>query len=235
MSTLAIIPARKGSKGLPGKNHKSINDKPLIAWTIEQAIQSAAIDNIVVSTDDPLVVDIAKQYEPCDVINRAPEIADDSTPMADVVIDVIKRYRHKSIEFIILLQPTSPLRTSDDIDRAFSEMRKNNYESCVSLCDVSESPYWMYNVNETGVISPVVRHEEVHNRQSLPTAYKLNGAIYILKPEHFLSSRKFIYDKTYAYKMPRDRSIDIDNLDDFHRCEQYFSHGSERPIGEDDD
>jgi len=223
MATVAIIPARKGSKGLPGKNHKPLHNKPLIAWTIEQAIKSAVIDEIVISTDDPAIVNIAEKYNSCHVIERPPEIAGDSAPMADVVLDVINRFQEKTIDFIVLLQVTSPLRTASDIDDAFKDMKAKNYENCVSVCDVSESPYWMYKTDEKGLISPVVEYDEVSRRQDLPTAYKLNGAIYIVKTANFIKDKKLIGLKTFAYKMPRERSIDIDNIEDFRLCERYLS------------
>ena len=211
---LALIPARGGSKGLPRKNILIADGRPLISWTIAAAKNSAVIDRIVLSSEDDEIINIAKTLG-CEVPFRRPqELADDKSSPVDVAIHALKAL--PGYDYLILLQPTSPLRLSADIDAAFSLMNKRGATSCVSVCEVDQHPYWMYKLDDNDQLSRLFpSYTEIGRRQDLPPVYVLNGAIYIVRVDQFLQSLRFIQDDTVAYKMPSERSIDIDNLHDF--------------------
>lgn len=211
---LAIIPARGGSKGLPRKNILPVNGRPLIAWTITAAKDSEAIDTLVLSSEDDEIIEVAKEWG-CEVFFRRPdELAMDKSKSVDVVLHSIKEL--PGYEYVMLLQPTSPLRLSSDIDAAFSLMRKSGATSCVSVCEVSQSPYLMHFLSENYKLTGVMpAFEGINRRQDLPPIYMLNGAIYIAKIDQFLISKSFLNLDTVGYEMPIERSIDIDSPKDF--------------------
>lgn len=208
---LAIIPARGGSKGLPRKNIATLIDKPLIAWTIEAAHGSCYIDRVILSSDDDEIIDCAKAYG-CDVpFKRSGAIATDSATSIEVVIDALSRI--PGYDYVVLLQPTSPLRTAGDIDQAIENCVNIQASSCVSISPVQESPYWMYTLDNNGRLKQLVSGV-YPQRQLLPPVYALNGAIYVIKCETFVCAPAFIYSDTVAHVMPYERSVDIDTQDD---------------------
>lgn len=229
MSILAVIPARQGSKGLAGKNHRLLCGKPLISWTIEQALACSVITDVVITTDDSEIQDIAHQYASCKVIKRKPELAKDNTPMIDVVLDAISN--NTNYKYLALLQPTSPMRSSQDINHAFQTMKKSNSQSCVSVTPVLESPYWMYSIDGQQTLLPIIDQAAICRRQDLPNTYKLNGAIYIIEVDTLIKHRTFIDHNTTAYVMPPERSVDIDSLTDFERCEKLMLNAANTPTG----
>ncbi|MDR2195943.1 MAG: acylneuraminate cytidylyltransferase family protein [Gallionellaceae bacterium] len=211
---LALITARGGSKGLPRKNLLPAAGRPLIAWTIAAAQESAVVDRVILSSDNDEIMDAARTWG-CDVpFRRPPELATDQASSMDVVAHAIEAI--PGYEYLILLQPTSPLRTGADIDAAFRLMRECRADSCVSVCEAEQSPYWMYALDEkhhlTGLLPPP---NDTSRRQDLPPAYVLNGAIYIAKTEQLAATRSFLTPETVAYKMPKEKSIDIDSAEDF--------------------
>lgn len=213
---LALITARGGSKGLPRKNVLPAAGKPLIAWTVHAALAANAVGKVALSTDDDEIMEAAATAG-CDIPFRRPaELASDQTSSIDVVFHALKEL--PGYEFIVLLQPTSPLRTGADIDAAFQLMISHNAPACVSVTEVDQSPYWMYKVDDndrlSGLLPPLTG---ATRRQDLPPVYTLNGAIYIAKVEWLLQSRSFLGPETIAYKMPKSRSIDIDDAHDFQR------------------
>ncbi|CEG56250.1 acylneuraminate cytidylyltransferase family protein [Legionella fallonii] len=209
---LAIIPARGGSKGLPGKNIYTFGGKPLIAWTIEAAKASLYIDRLILSSDDEDIINVAKSYE-CEVpFTRDPQLALDDTPSIDVVIDAINRC--PGYDWILLLQPTSPLRVAHDIDEAIRCCMEQEADACVSVSEVKQSPYWMYTLSDSRTLKPVISSPIPARRQDLPPCYTLNGAIYLAKINSLLQSKTFILAKTVPYLLPEERAIDIDTLDD---------------------
>jgi len=211
---LAIIPARGGSKGLPRKNVLPVNGRPLIAWTILAAQSSRVIDRLVLSSDDLEIIEVARQWG-CDVPFRRPDhISDDAASSIDVIIHAISQL--DSYKYVALLQPTSPLRSTADIDDAFSLLLESGAPSCVSVCESAESPYLMHKRSDggrlEGYLKPLLG---VTRRQDLPKSYVLNGAVYIARVDWLLKKRTFISDETVGYVMPRERSIDIDEVADF--------------------
>lgn len=211
---LGIIPARGGSKGLPRKNVLVAGKKPLIAWTIEAARKSSVIDRLIISSDDEEIIKVAEEYK-CEVPFRRPSsIASDEATTIDVVLHALDIF--PDFEYVVLLQPTSPLRTSEDIDAAFRLLQIHNAQSCVSVSRVELSPYWMYSVDEKNKLKPIIPNTSfIPRRQNLPNAYFLNGAIYIAETSWLRSKRCFLDEETLAYLMPKTRSLDIDDMDDF--------------------
>jgi CMP-N,N'-diacetyllegionaminic acid synthase len=211
---IAVIPARGGSKGLPGKNIKPVNGRPLLAWTIEAAQGSHVLDRVILSSDDAAIMAVATQLG-CDVPFRRPEVlATDVASSVDVVLHALDAL--PGFDTVVLLQPTSPLRSSADIDAAFERFRSGGAETCVSVTIVEHSPYWMYFVDENNSIAPVLpAPNAMTRRQDLPPVYALNGAIYIADVDVLRRTRSFVTPRTVAYVMPTTRSLDIDNAADF--------------------
>lgn len=211
---LAVITARGGSKGLPGKNLMIAGGRPLIAWSIDAAIKSKYIDTVVLTSDDEEIIEAGIVFG-CDaVIQRPAELASDTASSIDVVLHAIGEY--PGYDYVILLQPTSPLRTSFDIDTAFELLFLSSAPCCLSVCEVEESPYWMYRLNEAGEMSRLLSdHEAPIRRQELPPVFILNGAIYIASVPWLLNTKSFLGGGSIAYKMPKDRSLDIDTEEDF--------------------
>lgn len=211
-SVLAIIPARGGSKGVPHKNIREVAGKPLIGWTIEEAKKSGFIDRLVVSTDDLEIADIAIRWGGEVPFLRPVELArDDSSGIAPVIhmLTTIQR----SYDLVVLLQPTSPLRTAEDIDGAIALMVNQKAKACVSVVEPDKSPYWMYSLDGAGHLVSLLKGDYAC-RQDIPPIYALNGAVYVAEVSWLLTKQVFISDETVAYIMPKDRSIDIDTETD---------------------
>ncbi|EAL5403485.1 acylneuraminate cytidylyltransferase family protein, partial [Campylobacter coli] len=215
---LAIIPARSGSKRLVDKNIMYLQEKPLIAWSIEAAIKSKFIDRVVVSTDSFKYADIAKNYGALVPFIRKGMLALDSTPTFDVIEDVIKFYNSRQIsyKYIILLQPTSPLRNEKHIDEAIELFFLKKANSIVSVCECEHSPLWTNVLSSDGSMDNFIK-EDIKNlrSQDLPKYYRLNGAIFIAEISSYLKYKSFFMPNSFAYKMSTKESIDIDTEIDF--------------------
>lgn len=210
---IALIPARGGSKGLAKKNIKQLSGKPLIAWTIEQAIKSQYIDRVVVSTESKDIANIAKKYGAVVPFLRPKRFATDKAKSTEVVLHAINWFKKNKeyFDLLILLQPTSPLRQYYDVDKAVELLFTKKAQSVVSVCEVGHHPYWSNTLPKDGCMKNFIKKETVNkNRQTLPVFYRLNGAIYLAYCDYFLKNKSFFGAKTYAYKMPQERSIDID-------------------------
>ena len=214
-NVLAVIPARGGSKGLPGKNIKVLGCKPLIAWTIDAALNTNVIDKIVVSTDCQDIAKVAKNFGAEVPFIRPDELSSDTATTSDVISHVLNSMKEK-YDIIILLQPTSPFRTTKDIEKAFELYNSTSTSSVVSVYQADKSPYWYFSRDNIGMINPVLNMEgQFSRRQELPDTYLLNGAIYIVDVKKFLSYEKFIFDDSLSYVMSKESSIDIDEAIDF--------------------
>ncbi|MFF5996799.1 acylneuraminate cytidylyltransferase family protein [Lysinibacillus sp. KU-BSD001] len=214
---LAVIPARGGSKGVPRKNIKLLAEKPLIAWTIEAAKKSKYITTTIVSTDDEEIYAVAKEYGAEVPFMRPAHLAADDTPGVAPILHAIEQC--PGYDYVVVLQPTSPLRTTEDIDGAIEKILENELAFCVSVVEATQSPYWMYTFKEHGVMQPLIDTPLVVRRQDLPKAYILNGAIYVAKVEELKKTKNFLTPTTIAYEMPEERSFDIDVERDFFVCE----------------
>jgi len=215
-----LIPARGGSKGFPRKNIKRLLGKPLIAWTIEQALASRYLDRVVVSTNDKEIADISKEYKAGVPFIRPKELAEDNTKGIDVVLHAIdwlkENDKQKQYDLIMLLQPTSPLRKSEDIDKAIELLFLKGAKAIVSICEVDHHPLWANTLPEDGCMKDFIRKEIMNkNRQELPTFYRLNGAIYLAYCDYLKKQKSFFNNETFAYIMPQGKSVDIDSEVDF--------------------
>lgn len=210
---LAVIPARGGSKRLPGKNIKLLGNKPLIAWTIEAAKNSKLIDRIILSSDDQEIIAVAEQYG-CEVpFVRPSYLALDETS-SEMMLEHAIISINETFDYIVLLQPTSPFRMAQDIDDCIRICIDKEVLSVESMTPISENPEWMYYVNENNSFRPVCNCE-IYKRNK----YILNGSIYVIECSSFLNTLQIQTSKTLAYIMPKNRSIDIDTLEDFNYAE----------------
>ena len=219
---LAIIPARGGSKGLPGKNIRMLAGKPLIAWSIEAAKASTYIDRLIVSTDSVEIADTAQQWGAEVPFLRPPHLATDEAKGMDVVLHALEQLGlpPSSTSLVLLLQPTSPLRITEDIDMAVEILGQKNARAVVSACQVEHHPWWSNTLPPDGSMTDFIRPElRTTNRQSLPVYFRLNGAIYLADIGFIRETQSFLGQGCYAYVMPQERSVDIDNLLDFRVAE----------------
>jgi CMP-N,N'-diacetyllegionaminic acid synthase len=217
---LAIIPARGGSKGLIRKNIRLLDGKPLIAHSIEPAKQSKYINRIVVSTEDPEISQIALKFG-AEVIKRPEYLAKDESPTADTVIHVIDELKkdNYSPDFIILLQPTSPLRTTTHIDEAIELFKKKPCELVVSVTENDYPPHWSY-MYEEGQFVPLFNSTlSNYRRQDLPKTYRKIGAIFIFTPETVKKYNSFGCKSVVPYMVPSELSFDIDSEFNLKICE----------------
>jgi CMP-N,N'-diacetyllegionaminic acid synthase len=213
-SVLALITARGGSKGLPRKNVLPAGGRPLIAWTIDAALESHCVSHVALSSDNDEIMQAAMQWGCAVPFRRPPSLASDSASSMDVILHALDQL--PGYDYIALLQPTSPLRTAADIDAAFALLTSSGANSCVSVCEAEQSPYWMYRVAQDGAMTPLLSDQPAATRrQDLPPVYVLNGAIYIARTEWLRHTKTFVDDACVAYPMPKERSIDIDTAEDF--------------------
>lgn len=213
--TLAIIPARSGSKGLKDKNIKMMNGKPMIAYTIEAAQNSKIFEDIIISTDSEKYAEIAKKYGGSVPYLRDKKLANDNAKSSDVILDILNRVEKKYDSFI-MLQPTSPLRTEKNIIEAYKMYLEKKANSVVSVCEMEHSPLWANILNEERRMDSFLKGIDVNkNRQELETYYRINGALYIANVEYFKKYQNFYYKDSYAYVMKKENSIDIDDELDF--------------------
>jgi N-acylneuraminate cytidylyltransferase len=205
---LGVIPARGGSKGLPRKNILPLAGKPLLVWSIETAKASRYIDRLVLSSDDDAIMEVARRHG-CDVpFCRPSELASDSATTMDALRHAIEQLPGYAIT--VVLQPTNPLRNSDDIDRTLERLEQTGANSCVTVTQPDKSPYWTFNMNN-GVLTPILGDEySQKRRQDLPEAWVLNGCVYAVRTQWFLETHQLISEGTVGQPMPKERSLDID-------------------------
>lgn len=213
-SCIAIISARGGSKGIPGKNIRPVAGMPLIAWTVRAARESRVFGRIVVSTDSPDIAEAAKQCGAEIPFMRPAELAADDTPGIDPVVHAVRwleSHEQHEPEWVMLLQPTSPLRTSVDIQDAFSLAQRTDADAVVSVTTVHDHPYWMKRILPDGRMEDFIRQERpTSRRQDLPEAFAVNGALYLVRRTVLLEQETLFPTNTHALIMPRERSLDVD-------------------------
>lgn len=220
MKIVAIIPARGGSKGIPRKNLINFLGKPLMQWSIEAALKSKYITDVVVSSDDDEILNEAKKNNSVFRIKRPSELAQDNSKTEPVLAHVLESLKDRDFDFLILLQPTSPLRTSKEIDLAFEKIVNSNANSLISVCELEHHPYKSFKIDDKGYLKGIINNDfPFFPRQELPKTYRANGAIYIIKVEDFLKHKSLLTNKTIHYKMSQEQSLDIDTLDDLKSVE----------------
>ena len=214
MRVLAIIPARGGSKGIPRKNIKALAGKPLIAWTIEAALRAQGIETVIVSTEDDEIASVAKQLGAEVPFRRPLALAQDDTPGISPVLHAIEQL--PDYDWVMLLQPTSPLRSVHDIQNIIKLCNDEGAPSSVSITQVSKHPFWMYQKNDQGRLQRLIPDRpEITSRQELPSVYVLNGALYFARIDWLINNRGFISPETLGYVMPNERSVDLDTALDW--------------------
>lgn len=213
---LAVIPARAGSKGLPGKNFLSLCGKPLIQWTIEAALEAPGIDHVVVTSDDELVLELAGSLG-ITAYRRPAELCGDSSKASDVIADVIAAF--PGHQTLLYLQPTSPLRAWTHISEALEKFNTGLKIPIISVVEVTQPPEWMLTLNEQGRLESYLPSDELR-RQDTQLKYIPNGAIYIAHIDS-LRINDFVFSKSNSlpYIMDSKTSIDIDNKFDFELAE----------------
>ncbi len=208
MKTFALIPARGGSKGIPRKNIKMIAGKPLIVWTIEAALRSSLLSAVVVSTDDLEIAEVARRAGAQVPFMRPAELAQDQTPGLDPVLHALDQL--PQYDSVLLLQPTSPLRTTDDIDGCLNLVTQKKAPSVVSVTEADTHPYWTYRLNTDQTMARFVDVAPVAHRQDLPAVFSLNGAMYFADANWLRDSGSLVSAETVAYVMSKEHSVDVD-------------------------
>ena len=228
MHTIAIIPARGGSKGIPRKNIRDLDGKPLIAHSIEVAQNSSMINEIAVTTDDDEIADISGNYG-VEVIKRPEELAKDDSRVMDAVRHVIheKKKENCTYDLLILLEPTSPLRTVEDIKQSIDMLLHNNADSVATFSKTEVPPSRIWDI-KNHVPEPLLSGSDPFQpRQQQKTGYALNGLVYVLRVamlDRFPDADSFLLGKKMAHITPRERAIDIDNEFDFKLAEFFITH-----------
>ena len=224
MKNIAIIPARSGSKGLKDKNIKELNGKPLLAYSVDAAIASGLFEEVMVSTDSELYANVAKENGASVPFLRSEEQSGDNAGSWGVVEEVLKRYEAlgKRFDTVCLLQPTSPLRRTEDIVAAYELLNDKNADAVTSVCEVDHSPLWTMKLDESCSLGEFRKNLVSVPRQKLGQYFRLNGAIYI-KRICYGEKISLLDEKEYAVKMDRRNSVDIDTLEDFELAEWYLN------------
>ena len=226
MKNIAIIPARSGSKGLPDKNIRMVNGKPLMAYTIEAALESGCFDTVHVSTDSERYAEIARQYGADVPFLRSEALAGDASSTWTVVSEVLERYASigRYYDTFMILQPTSPLRTAQNIREAFDVYKDKNATSVISVCEAEHSPLKYKTIPESGSLQQFSDRRSDRPRQQIDTYYLINGAIYLVKITGGVGFSSDVYaENSFAYFMNRLDSIDIDDEQDLIMAEFLLS------------
>jgi CMP-N,N'-diacetyllegionaminic acid synthase len=214
---LALIPARGGSKGVPGKNLAQLGGRPLLAWAVEVALEAGLFADVVVSTDSPEIAQAAREHGARAPFLRPADLAGDAAPTYPAIahaLDWLRAHEGKSYEHMMLLQPTAPFRSADDLKEAFMLLAGNpQADGVVSLCRLEEPHPWKVKRISDGWVAPFLEELEADSavpRQQAPPAYFLNGAIYLARVEPMLARGSLLSDHFLPYLMPPERSLNID-------------------------
>lgn len=224
MEILGLITARGGSKSIPGKNIKSLAGKPLICWSIDEARKSRFLSRLVVSTDDEEIRSVCLGAGAEAPFLRPQELSGDASPHIDVMIhalDWLEKEQEYRPDYVLLLQPTSPFRTVDDIDGVIRMAQENPLAGAlVGVSEADQHPYLAKKLDAGGGMSDFVPSGLAYlRRQDLPPVYVINGALYLNKPSSLRRERKLVPPGALAYIMPKERSLDVDTPWDFHVAE----------------
>jgi CMP-N-acetylneuraminic acid synthetase len=225
---IAVIPARAGSKRLKNKNLKILHHKSLIEWTILAAIEANVFERIIVSTDSEQIAAVAREAGAEVTTLRPASLACDASTPVEVALDLLNSLEPEHYTTLTWLQPTSPLRTAEDIVAAHQVFKKHQADCVISVCECEHSPLWAGQLSEDNNMRDFIETKiNTQRSQDLPNYFRLNGAIYIVDTKKFIQQQSFFLsgDKSFAYKMPQQRSIDIDTQWDFDLAEFILSRG----------
>ena len=214
--TLAVIPARGGSKGVHRKCARLVGGTPLLARAVAAAKEAKTVGRVIVSTDDAEFAALAKACGAEVPFLRPAEFATDSSPIIDAILHLLASLKSSEgyePEYLALLQPTAPFTKSEDIDGAFKSMLSSGADAAVSLCQSEVKPDWLRRVDPEGFIKPLFKLDSAQHtpRQAMPKTLRLNGAVYWVKTSVLLQERTFIPERCAPYEMPVERSVDIDS------------------------
>jgi len=221
---LAVIAARGGSKGLPGKNVRPLAGRPMIAWSVAAALASRRLQRIVVSTDDADIAAAAAEAGAEVPFLRPAELATDGASLIDAIFHAVDTLS-ETPSHIVLLQATSPLRLAADIDGCVDLCAGRGAPAAATICEAAKSPYWMFHLDPDGSVRLVIPQDELpQQRQALPVAWTANGAVYVAETNWLRRERTFWRPGvTLGYPMPAERSVDIDSLLDFRLAEMLMA------------
>lgn len=215
---LAVITARGGSKRIPRKNLRKLAGRPLIYYPVQAALRSKLVDRVIVSTDDVEIAKVAKKIGAEIPFIRPGHLATDlakSVPVVQHAVRFLKEKHNYHPAIVALLQPTNPFLSGEDIDEAIKILIKSKADSCISVSPVSERPEWMYTIKHGRLMPHNDSWNITQRSQDLPDVFRLNGALYVVKTEVLMNKNTLNPPRGAAMIMPRERSIDIDNLIDF--------------------
>ncbi|MGH1429904.1 MAG: cytidylyltransferase domain-containing protein [Neptuniibacter sp.] len=229
MKNIALIFARGGSKGLPGKNIKPLNGKPMIQYSIDAALSAPSIDKVYVSTDDDTIADVASKGG-ASVIPRPDELASDASPEWLSWRHAIEWIRDKGEQFdtFISLPATSPLRSVQDIEAAITNREDAGADVCIGVTPASRSPYFnMVKESSSGYLELVIAPEQnVERRQDCPEVYDVTTVVYVAKPDFIMENYGIFSGRVSYVEIPKERAVDIDDIYDFKLAELIMKEGS---------
>jgi CMP-N,N'-diacetyllegionaminic acid synthase len=218
LRVFGLIPARGGSKGVPRKNLRILGGKPLIQWSAEAAATSAYIDRLVLSSDDHEIIAVARSIGLEAPFLRPAAAASDTASARDVIEHALGLIG-EDFDVLVYLQPTSPFRSGRDIDGCLEALVASGADACVSVTESRTKPEWLFRVDPESRLKPVLGTPTTLRRQELEPAYELNGAVYAARIPAYRRAGTFLTDQTLAWIMPTDRSLDLDEPEDFDRAE----------------
>lgn len=225
MKVLGIIPARGGSKGVPGKNIKKLGKKPLLQYTAEVALKSKYLDKVIVSSDDDAIIKVAKQLGVVVPFIRPADLAVDSSPTLPVIQHALTYFKSIGEEFdaVCLLQPTSPFRTVEFLNTAIEQFIKKETDSLISVQKVPHeyNPHWVFQPNKNGLLEIATGEKEIiSRRQDLPDTFHRDGSIYITKVAVLLNKKSLFGDSISYIETPKEYYVNIDTMEDWKRAEK---------------
>lgn len=226
MTIIAVIPARGGSVGIKKKNIRNLNGKPLIAYTIEKALACKLLDRVIVSTDDDEIAKIAKKYGAEVPFLRPKELALNTTPMLPVIkhaVEYIENHEKKLIDFVVLLDPTAPFRSVDDIENCIKKLMESGADTVLTVCEAEHNPYFVMVELEDDKMVPLLRIKKtITRRQDAPKVYRINAGVYAIKRDIVMKKSTVFTKNTRVVLMPHERSVHIDHEIDLKFAEFLF-------------
>lgn len=222
---LGIVPARGGSKGIPRKNIRLLDGKPLLAYTAAAALGSACLSRVLLTTDDEEIAEVGKGAGLEVPFMRPADLATDSTPMIDVVLHTLQwvQSRGEAYDAICLLQPTSPLRSGRTIDRCISSLWERDVETVVSVRPVPSeyNPHWVYFATPDGLLEPSIRNAQtIPSRQELPPAYHRDGSVFVARSQIVMTRHSLYGTKTLGLLSPEEEAFDLDTEEQWELLER---------------
>ena len=218
---IAIIPARGGSKGIPNKNIKLVNQKPLIAYTIEPAKKSKYIDRLIVSTDSKRIEEASLEYGAEVPFLRPAELATDTAKTIDAIIYTIDKLKinNENYDYVLTLQPTQPLRTTEQIDESIKMIVDHDWNSLVSISRLSTNPILIRTLKSDGSLKKLLNIRSDVRRQDFDDYYKINGLIYLNRIDQLLTNSTSLNDNAHGYVVDSKYDLDIDTPEDLEKFE----------------